>query len=526
MGPDEARLTLELASGEAMELALSDGTVRMDGQVLGSYTPGDGLDQAWRELVASVISLEDEALLQALVDWSPPQGLDAEGTRVAERMDEFLALNFDSAAIEALAVEVRREAEALELALEDLRGLENLAVLSRVQALAGLTEALESLGSRVQVVVDDHLEIEAGSDLRTSLLVVDGTLEVGGTVRGDVLVVDGEVELRPGSRIVGTLSLADADLDNDGGEITGGVRQLNSPRADLEAEIRDEVMRELRREFGVDRDRGDWGWTSPVRRVGSGFGRIFGTLLNVLILGLVGAAFFHFAAPNMETVADVARKSTGRAAVVGLAGGILALPVFVLGIVGLAVTIIGIPAILLWVPLFPLAVVLAAAMGYLAVARNLGAWLARQRYPYTEWVRVTNPVTLVFGGLLVLAAPYIAAHLLGMVGLLSAFGVLLKISGVMLTVFAAAVGLGAVLLSRGGRKPEDWGAEMFTRGGWRERRWGWSRDAEAEAFDAELAREEATDSGEADEESGAEDADAGDEGTSGEGEDDEDEARE
>ncbi len=508
MGPDEARLTLELASGESMELTLSEGTVRMGDQVLGSYSPGDALDRAWRDLVAEVLTLEDEALLQALVDWTPPEGLDPEGSRVAERMDEFLALNFDSAAIQALALEAQQEAEALELALDGIRGLESLSILSRVQALSGLSEALEELGSRVQVVVDDDLEVDAGSELRTSLLVVDGTLEVRGTVRGDVLVVDGEVELQPGSRIVGTLSLADADLDNDGGEITGGVRHLDSPRADLESQIRAEVMRELRSEFDADRHRNDWGWTSPVLRVGRGFGRIFGTLFNVLILGLVGAALVHFASPNLEAVADVARNSTGRAAMVGFAGGVLALPVFILGIVGLAVTIIGIPAILLWVPLFPLAVLLAAITGYLAVARNLGAWLARQRYPYTEWVRVTNPVTLVFGGLLVLAAPYLGAHLLGMVGLLDPFSVLLKVSGVMFTVFAAAVGFGAVLLTRGGRKPEEWGTEMFTRG-WRERRWGRGGDPEAEAFDAELAREES---------STAEESVEADDGPAGEGE--------
>jgi len=153
------------------------------------------------------------------------------------------------------------------------------------------------------------------------------------------------------------------------------------------------------------------------------------------------------------------------------------------------VTIIGIPAILLWVPLFPAAVLLAVLMGYVAVARNLGVWLEKQRYPYTDWIRVSNPVTLVFGGLLVLTAPFIAAHILGMVGFLGFFAVLLKVSGVILTLFVAAVGLGSVLLTRGGRKPEEWGAEMFTRS-WRERRWGRERDYEAEAFDAELATDE------------------------------------
>lgn len=490
VGPGEARLTLELASGSTMELALAGGQVRMGDEVLGSYTPGDALDAAWRELVASTLSLEDEALLAALVDWTPPAGLQGEKAAVARRMDEFLTSNFDTTALRVRALEARTEAAALDEALGEIRGLEGLALLTRLEALSGLSESLSELGPRVRVVVDDHLEVDAGTEINSSLLVVDGTLEVHGTIRGDVLVVDGEVEIHPGGRITGALKLAESTLDNEGGAVEGGIQELRPDRSDLESRIREEIRRELRNEF--TRDRGDsreWGVGRPFSRIFHGFGNLFGDLFNILVLGLIGAAFFHFAGTNVEAVAETARTSTGRAALVGLSGAALVLPVFILGIVGLAVTIIGIPAILLWVPLFPAAVLLAVLMGYVAVARNLGVWLEKQRYPYTEWIRLSNPVTLVFGGLLVLMAPFIAAHILGMVGFLGFFSVLLKVSGVILTVFVAAVGLGSVLLTRGGRKPEEWGSEMFTRS-WRERRWGRERDYEAEAFDAELGADE------------------------------------
>lgn len=490
VGPGEARLTLELTSGSTMELALANGQVRMGDEVLGSYTPGDALDAAWRELVASTLSLEDDALLEALVAWTPPAELDGEKAEVARRMDEFLTAHFDTTALRARALESRAEAEALGDALGEIRGLEGLALLTRLEALAGLSESLSELGPRVRVVVDDHLEVEAGTEINSSLLVVDGTLEVHGTIRGDVMVVDGEVELHPGGRITGALSLAESSLDDEGGEVEGGIRELQPDRGGLEAQIREEIRQELRNEFQRDRDeRRDRGIGRPFGRIFRGFGNLFGDLFNILIMGLIGAAFFHFAGTNVEAVAETARTSTGRAALVGLSGAALVLPVFVLGIVGLAVTIIGIPAILLWVPLFPAAVLLAVLMGYVAVARNLGVWLEKQRYPYTDWIRVSNPVTLVFGGLLVLTAPFIAAHILGIVGFLGFFSVLLKVSGVILTVFVAAVGLGSVLLTRGGRKPEEWGAEMFTRS-WRERRWGRERDYEAEAFDAELGADE------------------------------------
>lgn len=488
VGPDEARLTLELSSGASMELAFADGVVRMGDEVLGNYTPGGALDLSWRELVAGSLQLEDESLLQALVDWSPPEGLDGTASEVAVRVDEFLDANFDTAAIRALALEAAAEAEALEDALVGIRGLESLSSLSALQALSGLGEALSDLGPRVQVVIDDHFEVPAGSEVRSSVLVVDGTLEVRGTIRGDVMVVDGEIDMRPGSRIAGALSLAEAEFDNDGGEVAGGIRRLTPDRMDLEARIRAEVMDELRGIETQSRDRRHW--TSPFGGIARGIGGILSILFKILILGAIGMAFLHFAEPNMDAVAEVARDSTGRAALVGAAGGILAFPVWILGMVALAVTIIGLPVILLWIPLFPLAVGMGWLMGYLAVARNLGVWLSQQDYPWTDWVRVTNPATLVFGGLVVLMAPFAVAYALDMVGFLGMFSGLFTATGWMMNIFAGAVGLGAVMLTRGGRRPEEWGTEMFTRS-WRDIRWGRNRDWEAEAFDAEIAEERA-----------------------------------
>lgn len=497
LGPGEARLTVELTDGRALELALSDGVVRMGDQQLGRYSEGGALEESWRALVARAAALDDDRLLQALVDWTPPEGLSGQADDVAARIDEFLTLSFDAEAIEEVSRAATAEAMAIQESLEEgLRGLEGLSLLSRLDVLTEYAEAVADMDTdNLRVVIDDYLEIGAGQDYRGSILLIDGSMEIRGTVRGDVTVIDGDVELRPGSEIRGTVRLADASLDNDGGQVRGGVLELDRGQSRLEMEIREEILREIRNEVGADyRDRGS-SFGHSIRRVFSTAGDLVGRLFTVLILGLVGAAFFHFGGPNMDAVAEVARNSTGRAAIVGMAGGALALPVFVLGIVGLAVTIIGIPAILLWVPLFPAAVILACLVGYLAVARNVGAWLSKQRYPYTDWVRITNPVTLVFGGLFVLAAPFFAADVVSAIPFLGVFAILLGITGFMMSAFAGAVGLGAVLLTRGGRKPEEWGTEMFTRP-WRERRWGRSRDPEAEAFDAELARDEEAGSGE------------------------------
>lgn len=459
IGADRARLTLEFSDGSDLVVGLEGGEVWVDGETVGRYEEGGSLEDSWRTLVARAVQLEDEDLPRALVDWAPPEDLEGEAAEVAARLDEFLAQPFDTAAVRVRAEALAREADRL----GRLDGLESLALLSRLEVLAGLGDVVEEMDdSDLRIVVDDDLEIGSGMEIDGSVLVLDGSLDLFGTIRGDVLVVDGQVDLHPGSRITGRLHLQDAEVDNDGGEVSGGIQVLDDVLRDRERELRSEILREIRSEMDFDNGGGS-NWSAPFRNIFGAFGNILGTLVNVLVLGAVGAALFHFAGPNMESVAQVARDSTGRAAVVGFAGAALILPVFLLGIVGLAVTIIGIPAILLWVVVFPAAVVIAGLMGYLAVARNVGVWLKRQDYGFAEWIRITNPVTLVFGGLFALAAPFILGEVLGVVGFLGVLEVLLAITGVSLSVFAAAVGFGAVLITRGGRMPEEWGAEFFSR---------------------------------------------------------------
>jgi hypothetical protein len=488
MGADRARLTLEFSDGSDLVVGLEGGEVRVDGETVGRYDAGGALEDSWRTLVARTVQLDDEDLPRALVEWAPPEGLDSEAAAVASRIDALIAAPFDTATVRARAEALAREADQL----GRLDGLQSLALLSRLEVLAGLGDIVQEMDdSDLRVVVDDHLEIGPGMEIEGSVLVVDGSLDLLGTVRGDVLVIDGSVDLHPGSRITGTLNLFDAEVDNDGGEVSGGVEVLDDVRREQERELRSEILREIRSEMDFD-SRGGSSWTSPFRNIFGAFGSILGTLVNILVLGALGAGLFHFAGQNMEAVAEVARDSTGRAAVVGFAGAALILPVFILGIVGLAVTIVGIPAIVLWVLLFPAAVILAGLMGYLAVARNLGVWLKRQRYGFTDWIRVTNPVTLVFGGLFTLAAPFILGEILGIVGFLGVLEVLLGITGVGMSVFAGAVGFGAVLITRGGRLPEEWGTEFFTRR-WRGRgsgSWGGSwkdEDTSGVAHQAEEA---------------------------------------
>jgi len=82
--------------------------------------------------------------------------------------------------------------------------------------------------------------------------------------------------------------------------------------------------------------------------------------LTFLVLAVLGALIIHFGRERLEIVATTARRAPAQSAMVGLAGVFLLLPVWVLGIVALAVSIIGIPVLLAWVPLFPIAAGIAA----------------------------------------------------------------------------------------------------------------------------------------------------------------------
>src|SRR5690606_26208091 len=101
---------------------------------------------------------------------------------------------------------------------------------------------------------------------------------------------------------------------------------------------------------------------------------------------------------RLDAVAEAARRNPLQAGVVGLAGAFLVVPAWVLGCVALVITIVGILAVPFWIVLFPVAVALAAGLGYLAVAQGVGEWVARQRWPRMDWVRVGNPYSTMIAG--------------------------------------------------------------------------------------------------------------------------------
>ena len=473
-GSARAALAIELSGGSALSIAFADGDVRIGGSSIGSYGSGDSLESAWRSLLAVAAALDNDALRTALVGWTPPSGLNADAAAVARQIDEALEASFSADGLPAAAVAAPADVEAVVDALapavaeayesvlvgdaiqDGISGRTLGSLLMRMDLLTSLSGDIDGFDADgMRVLVGEDLRVEAGTEIGAPLIVIDGDLEVAGLISQDLIAIGSQIHLLEGGRIEGRLHLADSELIEEGGTFSGQLNRIDVDDESINRAVRNEIRDQV-----TARSRRGGVLSGPLSIFGN-FGRaISGVLRNLMllmILGIAGGAVVHFAPAKLDAIAESARRGPTRSLTVGMAGTFMVLPAYVLGIVGLAVSIIGIPGLLLWVPFFPVAVLLAMGLGYVAIARNVGTWVARQKLPRMGWVRVTNTHTLIFGGLVILLAPYILANLLQVGG--GWFGglrTLLGVVGVTGNAIAALIGFGAVLTTRAGRKPEFW----------------------------------------------------------------------
>ncbi|MGD8288444.1 MAG: hypothetical protein PVI31_07460 [Gemmatimonadota bacterium] len=474
VGRSEATLALEFSDDSALEISLRNGDVLIDGDRVGSYEPGGQLDAAWRELLGQAVSLEDGPLSEALTDWTVPADLTGNPADVAQSIDRALEESVD------VDVQVDASDGTVSVSIGDERSFLS-SLLGASDRMALIPEALDGLGSDVRVHVGEDVDIGEDEVVDGSLVVIDGDLRIEGEVDGNVVLIGGRLDMAEGSEVTGAVRLADARMGTSDGSVDDGIVQIDdrvdrSARIDVDTErIRDEVREELRREFRINdrerinvnvRDRDGSIFSAPFRAVASAVGGLLENALMILILGLLGAAAVMFAGENVDVIAETARRSPGRAAMVGLAGTFLLLPAWILGAVALAVSIIGIPVAIAWLPLFPVAAVLAAVLGYLAVARNAGEWLADSEYPWTGWIRKSNPLLTIVGGLVGLMALFVAANVLTIVPFFGFVTGLLAVLGTVLTFVVVQIGFGAVLLTRAGRRREYWPNGYDTDAAW------------------------------------------------------------
>ena len=285
-----------------------------------------------------------------------------------------------------------------------------------------------------------HLTVAGGSahqgdfslgsseDLKGNLLVVDGNADVYGSLRGNLVTVDGDVVVHPGGVVSGDVLTLGGKVRDEGGEIGGEVRTLQStPR---QAQDAGEAAATL----------------SPfesVLRRGAG---VLGVFLTLCALGF---GLVMFGRQNLEVVSDTVSHSFGRAFVTGLLGQILLLPTFGMLVVGLILSVAGILLLPFAVAVFAMLTVIAVVGGYLAVAHAMGETYTRRRMALGVVIGSANSYRYLLVGLLGLASVWAAWALFGWVPIAGSivWGAAFFVSWLLGT-----AGFGAALLSRAGIK--------------------------------------------------------------------------
>ncbi len=484
----EAGLVLEFVDDGVLEISLRDGVVMVDDEVVGSFDRGDALDTAWRLLLGEIVNLSDGPLGQALQEWAPPSSLSGDAMEAAWLLDAFL-----EQALRPLESSAQADPEAeIDLNISADLGLGLRALLSRTEILGELGRALEAIDVLTSAIyIGEDVVVAEDETIEGTIVVVDGDLTVDGTIEDDVVIVEGSITVNDGGDVRGDIRLVDSRYFGvDESSLGGPVIRVDSddtdsgPSVDLEDlkdRIRDEIRSELRREF-----RNSGRSFSPFRAVGRGIADVMGDLISFLIVSLIALSVVYFAKDNLEVVADTARRNPMRAGLVGIAGAFLVLPTWLLGCVALVVSVVGIVALPFWLILFPVAVAVGAGLGYLAVARNIGEWVAAKDITGLDWLQPTNTFYAVVTGVGAILAFSVAASVLDIVPFFGFFSGLLAALGSMLAIAALLVGFGAVLLTRGGRQAEfyDGGDPFDDEPAWEQD--GFSDDvSEAEEVDEE-----------------------------------------
>jgi hypothetical protein len=268
----------------------------------------------------------------------------------------------------------------------------------------------------------------SSEDLKGNLLIVDGDADVYGSLRGNLVTVDGDVVVHPGGVVSGDVLTLGGQVRDEGGEIGGEVRTLQSaqrqPVAVAEA-------------------------TTPPSAFETVLRRSAGVLGVFLTLCALGFGLVMFGRQNLEVVSDTISHSFGRAFVTGLLGQILLLPTFGMLVVGLILSVAGILLLPFAIAVFAMLTVIAVVGGYLAVAHAMGETYTRRRMALGVVIGSANSYRYLLVGLLGLASVWAAWALFGWVPVAGSivWGAAFFVSWLLGT-----AGFGAALLSRAGIK--------------------------------------------------------------------------
>ncbi len=443
---DGSSLELELTDGRRIIIEWAGGKVQINGETVGSYAPGSGLESSWRNLLSHGGSLSSAELLETLEGWQ------VEGLQEGEQelrtaleaslsnLDVVIASAVGAAQAEAVAqsrVVVRADrgsSQGLVIDLNRLTG--DRSVLERVDELReSYGDDLGDIGIRVEngrVHIGD-LTIRRGQVFSGNLAVLSGDVSVYGTVDGNLAALNGDVILHSGGRVEGDVISLNGSVTRAGGYVGGSVRSVSSLG-----------LRPGAAPHAADRPtRTGLGQASGFEAIG----RNIATLVGFFIaLASIGFGLNFFMPRQLEVVSETVSDSFGKSFLAGLFAQPLLLPLSAMLIAGLAITVIGIPLAFIVALALLLAVPGAAVLGYLAAAKSVGSSYLTRRMAEGHAVVVT-PYRSTAYGLVGLLAVWIPAATLTWIPLVGQLFFLLALAA---TWVMATAGVGAAILSRAG----------------------------------------------------------------------------
>jgi hypothetical protein len=266
--------------------------------------------------------------------------------------------------------------------------------------------------------------IGSGESREGDLLIVNGDADLYGRLTGNLVTVDGDVTLHSGAYVSGSVLAYGGEVHDAGGQVTGEIQTLGAPDSTPPAPAaRATAVAPI---------------THALRNV-AGLAGIFLTLLAI------GFGLVLLGRPNLEIISDTVTHTFGRSFAVGLLAQVLAVPTFVVLILGLILSVVGI----LLVPFAAIAYVLVLSVallaGALAVAHAIGETYTRRRMAQGTLMGSPSSYRYVLTGLAGIVLLWAGWAAFGWVPVLGwiAFGAAALVTWMLFT-----VGLGAALLSR------------------------------------------------------------------------------
>ncbi len=300
-----------------------------------------------------------------------------------------------------------------------------------------------STGSQVKFVGNIHVDkgelaqeavaiggsVRVDGEVSRDVVAIGGPARINGRVGGDVVSVGGSVILGPGAVVEGDVnSIGGRIVRGEGAEIHGATFEGGPGWHD-------------------DERRGDRDFPLPFFL---GPGETFFSLAGLVVLVLITWLALLAARPTLERIGYHVAHEPWKAGLVGFLFQLFFFPLLAVVSVILVITIVGCPLLLL-LPFVILAVVVAAVLGFAAVAWRVGQWI-EARFGWTTG----GPYVAALIGVLLIQAWTVLGHLFGIgMGGLDWIAAMFLMFGFAVKYVAWTVGLGAALLSRFGN-PQSW----------------------------------------------------------------------